>query len=57
MWVCYCRAVNDRAVREAVEAGARTHAEVARACGAGDRCGGCMPAIDRLLQEHKTAAA
>ena len=57
MWVCFCRAVNDRAVREAVEAGARTDAEVAQACGAGDRCGGCLPAIARLLQETESAAA
>ena len=49
MLVCHCRRVNDRAVKETVEAGARTVPDVAARCGAGTRCGGCWAAIDQLL--------
>ncbi len=47
--VCHCRRVNDRVIREAARAGARTCAEVGAACGAGMGCGGCRPAIEGLL--------
>jgi bacterioferritin-associated ferredoxin len=54
MYVCHCRVVNDRRIRETIHAGARTTAQVARACGAGATCGGCVPLIRRLLDEHAT---
>lgn len=52
MWVCYCKAVTDRTVRAAIEAGATTPGRLAEACGAGARCGGCTPALERLLAEY-----
>lgn len=52
MLVCLCRAVRDDAVRTAMEQGARTFGDVARRCGAGTVCGGCRPAIERMLDEH-----
>ena len=52
MWVCYCRAVTDRTVRAAIEAGATTPDRLAESCGAGARCGGCTPALERLLAEY-----
>ena len=51
MLICHCRAVNDRAIRAAIAAGARGTAELARGCGAGSRCGGCIPALLQLLEE------
>ena len=51
MLVCHCFAVNDRRVRAAIEAGARDESDVAAACGAGLDCGGCLPAVARLLDE------
>jgi bacterioferritin-associated ferredoxin len=41
VYVCHCRAVSDREIREAVEAGHRTVEELGRSCGAGTDCGGC----------------
>ncbi|MDP8929115.1 MAG: (2Fe-2S)-binding protein [Actinomycetota bacterium] len=52
MYVCHCRVVTDTQIREAIRCGARDVCAIAEACGAGGRCGGCLPAVRRLLQEH-----
>ena len=52
MVVCHCRVVTDRRVRESIEEGARHPSEIGRRCGAGTRCGGCAPALQRLLAEY-----
>ncbi|TFH29145.1 MAG: (2Fe-2S)-binding protein [Myxococcales bacterium] len=49
MLVCHCHAVNDHTIRRCVHDGARSRNDVREACGAGSSCGGCRPAIDRLL--------
>ena len=49
MLVCHCKQVSDRQIRDAVRAGARTRGEVARACAAGTRCGGCRPAVEEIV--------
>jgi bacterioferritin-associated ferredoxin len=49
MLVCHCFAVRECEVRDAVARGARSAHEVARACRAGSRCGGCRPLIEELL--------
>lgn len=51
MVICHCRAVNDATVLATVLAGATDASEVARMCGAGGRCGGCIPALRALLDE------
>ena len=56
MVICSCRAVTDRAVLDAIEAGATTIDELARTCAAGGRCGGCWPELQRLLAEHDRKA-
>ncbi|MDP8970609.1 MAG: (2Fe-2S)-binding protein [Actinomycetota bacterium] len=43
--------MNDRRIREAIQRGAHDEFAVAEACGAGTGCGGCAPAIKRLLGE------
>jgi len=50
--VCHCAVVGDRAVTAAVEAGARTVAQVCRATGAGQQCGSCVFAVRRVVCEH-----
>jgi bacterioferritin-associated ferredoxin len=55
--VCHCRGVTDRAIREAVRDGARTLRQVARACDAGARCGGCRPAIAELIDDEGPCAS
>jgi len=49
---CHCAAVSDRAVATAVEAGARTVAQVCRATGAGRDCGSCVFSVKKLICEH-----
>lgn len=51
MLICHCKAVYERHVRAAIAEGACDEVAVARACGAGTGCGGCVPAISRLLGE------
>jgi len=55
MIVCHCEVVNDRAVVEAFESGARTLAGVCQSTGAGRNCGACVFSLKRLLCEHERA--
>jgi bacterioferritin-associated ferredoxin len=50
VYVCGCRAVTDREVHRAVQAGARSAAEVAERCGAGSRCGNCVDLVLAVLE-------
>jgi bacterioferritin-associated ferredoxin len=52
--VCHCNVVNDQRIRAEIQRGARDEFDIARACGAGTDCGGCVPAISRLLAECAT---
>jgi bacterioferritin-associated ferredoxin len=51
MYVCICKAVCEKRVRQAIESGAETVSAVGRACGAGTDCGSCQDAIEDLLDE------
>jgi bacterioferritin-associated ferredoxin len=53
MYVCSCRGVTDRTVCAAVATGARTLDDISDRCGAGARCGGCWPELERLLAEQR----
>jgi bacterioferritin-associated ferredoxin len=57
MYVCSCRGVTDRTVQAAIASGAGTVEEIANRCGAGARCGGCWPELERLLAESARRAA
>jgi bacterioferritin-associated ferredoxin len=50
--VCHCRVVTDRAVADAVRAGARSLSSACRATGAGQDCGSCVFSLKRLVCEH-----
>ncbi len=50
--VCHCHGVSDRAIRAAVQEGARTCRQVARACHAGRACGGCRPVIHEIIERE-----
>ena len=52
MYICHCRAVTDRRICEAIEAGACDSETVIRRCGAGGACGGCLPAVRELLANY-----
>jgi len=52
MIVCHCRVRNDADIAEAARAcGSADPAEVACHAGAGDGCGSCLEAIERLVAE------
>lgn len=51
MLVCHCKVVYEGRIRDEIAQGARDEFDIARACGAGTGCGGCIPAISRLLGE------
>ncbi len=53
MLVCHCKRVSDRAIRAAIGSGARCRGTVGRACGAGTGCGGCLPAVDAILETER----
>ena len=52
MIVCHCRVVTDRAVADAVRAGAGSLSSVCRSTGAGQDCGSCVFSLKRLVCEH-----
>lgn len=52
MIVCHCEVVSDREIRSAIACGATSECSIASACGAGMRCGGCLPAVRDLLDER-----
>ena len=49
MILCICKAVTDREVDAAIRDGARSVAEVSRACGAGRDCGCCVRTIEQRI--------
>jgi bacterioferritin-associated ferredoxin len=54
MIVCLCRGVSERHIEATIAAGARTVAEVSRACGAGTDCGACSHLVAALVEEAST---
>jgi bacterioferritin-associated ferredoxin len=57
MWVCLCKGVTDGEIRSAINAGARTPVEIGAHCRAGTGCGGCLPEVCRVLDDHLTSQA
>jgi bacterioferritin-associated ferredoxin len=49
MYICHCKAVTDRAVKTAIDAGARSVADVTARCRAGGGCGNCHEVLLALL--------
>jgi len=52
MIICVCKAVGERALREAIRGGARSIAELARETGASTDCGTCTEHLIELLAEE-----
>ena len=55
MVVCHCEVVSDADLRAVIAAGAGDVDEVTARCGAAGRCGGCVPAVEDLLEEAALA--
>ncbi|MBL7714881.1 MAG: (2Fe-2S)-binding protein [Bdellovibrionales bacterium] len=57
MIVCLCYAVSDKEIsRMARETGIGCVRECAKVCGAGTKCGTCVPSIEKILKETRTQA-
>jgi bacterioferritin-associated ferredoxin len=52
MYVCVCRAVTDKEVKAAIEAGADTVQAVTKACCAGEDCGACHGVIEDMIEDR-----
>jgi NAD(P)H-nitrite reductase large subunit len=50
MIVCHCALVSSSQLLAAIEDGATSIDEVSRRCGASAQCGGCRPAVERMLR-------
>jgi bacterioferritin-associated ferredoxin len=57
MWICLCEAVTSSQIRQTIEAGARTIADVGRDSRAGTVCGKCRRNIAILLSQAGYEAA
>ena len=51
MYVCLCKGVSDRVVRQCIREGARSLQQVGQECGAGTDCGACRGTIREMLEE------
>lgn len=52
MIVCHCHAVRAEEIRTEVRLGAETVEVVGARCGAGTRCGGCIPAVEAVVADE-----
>lgn len=52
MIVCHCNAVRAEEIRTEVRLGAATVEAVGARCGAGTRCGGCIPAVAAVIADE-----
>jgi bacterioferritin-associated ferredoxin len=52
MYVCICRAVTDEKIKNVIDAGAKSVAEVTAACCAGDDCGACHTMIEDMIEDR-----
>ena len=57
MIICHCKVVTDHSVRSAVNAGARSLAQVCRSTEAGTVCGGCVLSVKSLVRDTATLLA
>jgi bacterioferritin-associated ferredoxin len=53
MIICQCNGVSDRTIRKVIRDGASNRNDVVRACTAGRCCGGCVPAIDKIIEAEQ----
>lgn len=51
MYVCVCRAVNESAIHQAVEAGARSFRDLSFHTGCGTQCGSCVRSARGIMDE------
>ena len=57
MIVCHCALVSRSQLLAEIESGATSVDELGRRCGASQHCGGCLSAVERILQTPLRAVA
>lgn len=50
MYVCLCKAVTDRQIKESITGGASSFAEVRRSLGGSTQCGKCMQQAKSIVE-------
>ena len=55
MIVCHCMGVTDREIRRCVRSGGCNVKAVSEACGAASGCGGCRPAVSKIVESELAA--
>ena len=53
MYICICKGVTERAIREEVCAGARSVDEVSRNTGCSTQCGKCLIRAQRVVEDAR----
>lgn len=53
MYVCVCRAVNERQLRQCVREGAGSVRAVSQRCGLGSCCGRCVPHARAIIADER----
>ncbi|HAT41366.1 MAG TPA: (2Fe-2S)-binding protein [Rheinheimera sp.] len=51
MYICVCKAVSDKKIRQLVQEGATSMRELKQCLGVGSQCGKCIPAAQELLSD------
>ncbi len=52
MFVCLCKAVTDKQINDAVDAGAQSVTQLEESCGAGTGCGRCREFAQELIDQR-----
>jgi len=55
VYVCICKAVTERQIQDAVQAGAHSLKDLRRDLGVGSECGSCVAYARQCLHEAKEA--
>jgi bacterioferritin-associated ferredoxin len=57
MIVCHCNRVTAADIEAQCLGGAATQGEIRARCGAGNRCGGCRPVVQRIVASYHEGTA
>lgn len=53
MYICVCKGISERRIRQAAEQGAESLADLRRELGVATGCGGCAEAAESCLTRHQ----
>ena len=54
MYICICHAVNDSAIRQAVQAGVNSFRDLSARTGCGTQCGSCVKLAREVMDQALT---